>query len=379
METASEALRNTAWATGAAYRRLDVPKWPFVFRGLLPLLGLLLVTLFALTRFAGYRIEQQTTTSVRTALDASGHSWAQLAVSGQQVTLSGSAPAPAAGESALGVARDATCPTWLGPKACAISVSGAFGAVTSDADWPDLRATIESGVITLAGEVPDETSRADVIGVAQESIRAGRVNSVVDDLTLASAAAPAAFTAMAERVAAVAGFCTSGEAALTGGALSVRCRVSQSLESEIQAIVAALPPGGSLGDVTLVVAEDADACERDLAGLLQGSRIEFASGSANIVPGASALLGRVAEIVRGCPGTLRVEGHTDSTGDPDANQLLSAARAEAVRAALIARGIPLDRLVAVGYGQDNPVAGNDTPEGRARNRRIEIRVTLDAN
>jgi len=69
---------------------------------------------------------------------------------------------------------------------------------------------------------------------------------------------------------------------------------------------------------------------------------------------------------------LRVEGHTDSTGSADYNQRLSERRAASVRDFLAQHGVAMDRLVAVGYGMDRPVATPETKEGRAKNRRVEI-------
>jgi outer membrane protein OmpA-like peptidoglycan-associated protein len=99
----------------------------------------------------------------------------------------------------------------------------------------------------------------------------------------------------------------------------------------------------------------------------------FAPGRAELTAGAAAQLDQAAAFLRAAPGRrARVEGHTDSRGSANLNQALSQQRAEAVRAALVARGIEPDRLVAVGRGSDRPVATNDTPEGRASNRRVEI-------
>jgi len=74
-----------------------------------------------------------------------------------------------------------------------------------------------------------------------------------------------------------------------------------------------------------------------------------------------------------------IEGHTDSTGTPLANQALSRARAEAVRMALIQRGIAPDRLQAQGLGNEQPLADNHSADGRARNRRIEFRAIAAPN
>jgi len=69
-----------------------------------------------------------------------------------------------------------------------------------------------------------------------------------------------------------------------------------------------------------------------------------------------------------------VEGYTDSVGSDAANQKLSKDRAEAVRVYLVSKGVPSDKITSVGKGKANPVASNDTPEGRANNRRVEIIV-----
>jgi OOP family OmpA-OmpF porin len=84
----------------------------------------------------------------------------------------------------------------------------------------------------------------------------------------------------------------------------------------------------------------------------------------------------VADLLRQNPSaTIVVEGHTDSTGVPADNLLLSRQRAAAVKNALVARGVSPDRITTKGYGQDRPIASNDTEQGRARNRRTEIVLT----
>jgi OOP family OmpA-OmpF porin len=71
---------------------------------------------------------------------------------------------------------------------------------------------------------------------------------------------------------------------------------------------------------------------------------------------------------------VEIAGYTDNTGSFEVNYNLSRARAETVRSWLVRRGIPASRLTAVGMGPSDPVAPNTTPEGRARNRRIEFHV-----
>jgi peptidoglycan-associated lipoprotein len=76
------------------------------------------------------------------------------------------------------------------------------------------------------------------------------------------------------------------------------------------------------------------------------------------------------------PVYLEIQGYTDSTGAPQVNVTLGAARAEAVRLFLNQQGVALNRMATISYGQDNPVASNDTKDGRAQNRRVVI-VVLD--
>lgn len=73
--------------------------------------------------------------------------------------------------------------------------------------------------------------------------------------------------------------------------------------------------------------------------------------------------------------TMKIGGYTDNTGDPQANLRLSQQRTDAVMAGLVQLGVGADRLKAEGYGQEHPIADNSTLEGRAKKRRIDIRVT----
>ena len=102
----------------------------------------------------------------------------------------------------------------------------------------------------------------------------------------------------------------------------------------------------------------------------------FDVNRAELKPGAMSTMDRLAQFLEENDGyALIIEGHTDSTGEADYNESLSAIRAGAVRTALVARGIDERRLRSLGLGEAYPVASNDTAAGRQQNRRVEIIVS----
>jgi outer membrane protein OmpA-like peptidoglycan-associated protein len=105
-------------------------------------------------------------------------------------------------------------------------------------------------------------------------------------------------------------------------------------------------------------------------------QVLFVTGKSELLPAARDQLDQVAIALKD-QGSLKpmvVEGYTDSVGSDATNQKLSKDRAESVRAYLVSKGVPSDKITSVGKGKANPVASNDTPEGRANNRRVEIIV-----
>jgi outer membrane protein OmpA-like peptidoglycan-associated protein len=102
----------------------------------------------------------------------------------------------------------------------------------------------------------------------------------------------------------------------------------------------------------------------------------FNTGSAALQPSDQAVLNDLAAVLKNCPSVhMTIVGYTDNVGNPAANLHLSRARAGSVVAALLIRGVPKDRLTAEGRGEQEPIASNSAPEGRARNRRVDILVT----
>ena len=118
---------------------------------------------------------------------------------------------------------------------------------------------------------------------------------------------------------------------------------------------------------------DDDGCPDEILAELAG--IEFERGSARITSASRPILDRTIDILTRAPALhVEISGHTSSDGDRDDNLALSRARAEAVAAYLVAHGVAADRLTAIGYGPDRPVADDRDHDGRRRNRRIEFRV-----
>lgn len=124
-----------------------------------------------------------------------------------------------------------------------------------------------------------------------------------------------------------------------------------------------------------LVAANAAAVKEEPRGTVisLSGNVLFASGKAQLLPGAQNSLGQIAEALAAqSDKNVLIEGHTDSKGTESANLVLSKARAEAVGAFLISRGMPAERVTTAGLGPSRPIADNASAEGRANNRRVEI-------
>jgi outer membrane protein OmpA-like peptidoglycan-associated protein len=109
-------------------------------------------------------------------------------------------------------------------------------------------------------------------------------------------------------------------------------------------------------------------------------QVLFVTGKAELLPIARDRLNEVAKSLKELDDDklVSIEGFTDSRGADDMNQKLSQDRANAVRDYLASQGVKAEKLRAIGRGEANPVASNDTPEGRANNRRVEIVIQSSA-
>ena len=117
------------------------------------------------------------------------------------------------------------------------------------------------------------------------------------------------------------------------------------------------------------------ACQQDINSVMSGKTINFQSGSAYLAE-KNAVLGEIATALKPCAGmTVEVQGHTDLSGAAETNQILSQERAERVVAALVAMGVPAERMTAKGYGSSQPVENVRSSAANAKNRRTVFAIT----
>ena len=120
--------------------------------------------------------------------------------------------------------------------------------------------------------------------------------------------------------------------------------------------------------------------KREIRQLLQKAMqgIEFETGKATIKSKSFPLLDQIANIfIENSNYIIEVQGHTDNTGKAESNKTLSDKRAHAVMDYMIKKGVPAERMTAVGYGQEQPIADNNTKAGRAKNRRVEFKISFE--
>jgi len=225
--------------------------------------------------------------------------------------------------------------------------------------------------VTLAGYVPDNAAHAAIVAAVGRKFFSGKL---VDNLK-ASAGAPQGFAnAAIAALGALSRVMSDREVKLSGDALYAVAadQIRDGLGGQLpqgwtaKAEVSVKPVASSV---------DATVCQQLFYELLGKARIRFESGKASIDKDSMGLLDRLIETALRCPSAnIEVAGHTDSDGDDNANKVLSEKRAQAVADYLVKAGLPPDRLKAVGYGSQQPIATNDTEEGKAKNRRIDFVV-----
>jgi OmpA-OmpF porin, OOP family len=231
--------------------------------------------------------------------------------------------------------------------------------------------------LTLTGYVPDDNVHATLATAATRKFFSEKV---VDNLK-SSIGAPAGFAAaVVPALGALSRLSTgtlvvsdrevklSGDALYDAAAVAIRAGLAKDFPKEwqVKAEISVKPAAAPV---------DATVCQQLFSDLLGRGKIRFDSGRASIDPDSAGLLDRLIETALRCPTVnIEIAGHTDGDGEDAFNQALSEKRAQAVADYLVKAGLPADRFTAVGYGSTQPVASNDTDEGKAQNRRIDFVV-----
>lgn len=280
---------------------------------------------------------------------------------------------------------------------------------------PDLtwRASHEAGEVVLEGEAPDAGSKALLVARAARQFPSAQV---VDRMTV-SEIRPGTWPKVADDGLRLLSMLRRGEAVLKGQSLTVRGEAPDAgTASAVEDELRQGPAKGYSGTGSLTIRTDAmiaeelqaarkageaeaenrseqpdaasqvaavdperqvaaDRCQELMNSIAKAGTIHFDWASAELDPKSLPTLDQLAKVADVCPAaSIKIEGHTDAEGTPERNGNLSQRRAEAVVHYLTSAGVPQSRLSAVGYGETRPVAPNDTPENRAKNRRIEFVV-----
>jgi OOP family OmpA-OmpF porin len=226
--------------------------------------------------------------------------------------------------------------------------------------------------IVVTGTVADEASKAGLLARLRQVYGPERV---VDQLAVGTVATPANWNEYVQKlIGPDLKLITRGQLKVDGNNVSLRGDVSNESQRQQIAgdIAASLNPTYIVNNGLRVAASEQGVLDAALANRI----IEFESGKATLTDSGKGILDQMAATLQKLKG-VRVEviGHTDNAGSRAGNLSLSQARAQAVKDYVASRGIDGDLIAVSGEGPDRPVADNRTAEGRARNRRIEFKVT----
>ena len=254
----------------------------------------------------------------------------------------------------------------------------------------------DDGRIEISGFAPTETARAAAFAAANAA------GSGVSGQAAIASGLPASidFDASSALGLSALGRLKSGEMILDEDGLTIRGVGDQGPVDAVRAALSS-PPAGvriRLADLTATAAPspppaqpapqpapapeprrpltaEESACQKQLVDRLAQNTIKFRTSSDEIEADSASVIADLAAVLKGCAGVkVEVAGHTDNVGPPELNKDLSQRRAQSVVKALEGQGVAADRMSAAGYGEERPVASNDTREGRAQNRRTEFVV-----
>lgn len=364
--------------------------WPVWVLGLL---GYVLLVWFAYSVVGNqeHGIPAQLEEAAQQALDRAGVSWASVEADGQAIILTGAAPNESARKLAINVVKKSVGPGgFLVGGVTAVRDKTTKGkAVTAPLRW--LAKRRDDGALVLTGLAPSVVQRSSLVQDAQNLVPA----QIVDAMKPVANAPQDDWLPAARLGLKLIAQMPDGEAEIIGRRLIVRGTAPN--ETYAQMALAQLrtlqdPFTGEsaittkmniteLSGLQLAAAERSQTnCQDAFTKIMAQNTINFDSGAATLSGDNKSVLDKVAYVSKRCSHFhIDVLGHTDSSGARDANIALSKARANTVVAYLVSQGVSAQRLDAEGRGPDKPVASNDTPEGMAKNRRIDFVVQVDGD
>jgi OmpA-OmpF porin, OOP family len=248
----------------------------------------------------------------------------------------------------------------------------------------DARATFDGASIVLSGTVDNETQRQTLVDGAVAAV-GGDQSKVTDQLTVAGSESNDVVATADGTAVSMGALIATMPPNLANGVVAYEGRLyitGEYLDDNAKAAVEddAAEAGVEADNVSIEPRPVATASERDqlladVNALFVTTSIQFEPASASILDESLPVLDDAAAQLKQFDLTgvvIDVEGHTDADGSEASNLALSQQRAEAVAAALVERGVDSAALNPVGYGETRPIAENDTPENKARNRRVQF-------
>lgn len=276
--------------------------------------------------------------------------------------------------------RDACAPVRLAARLRALAVMAVLSAGAAMPARAQTATVIDgqaqeaqaSRQVVVTGKVPDEATRAVILARLRQLYGA---DAVVDQIQVTQVVAPPNWSAHVEQlIAPNLKQVQRGQLSVQGNNVEFKGEVgSEAIRQQVASVAAqSLNATYVVRNSLRVAAREQDTIDAVLANRI----VEFEPGSSTLTPSGVAIIDELARALAGLGGRkVEVIGHTDAIGARDMNIALSRARADAVKAQLERRGIAPDRVTTSGEGPDRPVASNTSAEGRARNRRIEFRVS----
>ena len=231
---------------------------------------------------------------------------------------------------------------------------GSFLEIVAKAKTPDVRLSYKDGDLTMSGSVSDAYDLSLIRAEARNLVGTGTIN---DTMTVSGI--------------------VEGTEAASDSTLAADGATSTSVAGDPTSSVPTTTSPLEIEGVGRTDTPAAKTAQVAVDGVIAGKVIAFEKNKALLTSDGRELLNELATALLASPDKtvkFEISGHTDDKGSESSNLDLSTRRAEAVRDALIAKGVAASQLVAKGYGESQPIADNETESGRSQNRRIQVRA-----